>query len=107
MGDLADVTITAADAEWLAGFVRSLVDDGLVACGNIVPQIRSIYTWQGKTEDDVEALAILHTKVALVQKIIEHVDAEHPDETPQVLEIPISESHPGYREWLMAATRNG
>lgn len=106
MNEITDVTVTAANAEWLAAFVRRLVKDGLVACGNIVPEVRSIYTWQGKTEDDTEALAILHTRQSLVSKIIERVDAEHPDETPQVLAIPISHAHSGYREWLLRATAN-
>lgn len=83
MDELADVTITAANAEWLADFTRGLVqDDGLAACGNIVPRVRSIYSWEGEVEDDNEALVILHTRKARVPQIIEHTKKEHADDTP-------------------------
>lgn len=104
MDEITDVTITAESADWLAAFARRLVDDGLAACANIIPTVRSIYTWEGKVEDSGEALAIIHTRKALVSQIIARADAEHPDDTPQVLAIPIADAHPGYRDWLITAT---
>lgn len=104
MDELADVTITAEDADWLAEFTRRLINDGLAACGNIIPGIRSIYTWQGKVEEGSEALVLLHTRTEHVSKIIERANSEHPDDTPQVLVLPVTEAHPGYRDWLLKAT---
>lgn len=104
MDELVDVTLTAQDPEWLAEFTRRLVNDRLAACGNIIPRIRSIYTWEGKVEDGSEALVILHTRRQHVERIIARADQEHPDETPQVLALPIRDAHPGYREWLLDVT---
>ena len=104
MDELADVTITAADPDWLADFTRRLVADGLAACGNLVPGIRSLYAWDGEVQDDREALVILHTRRALVPAIIERADAEHPYETPQVLVLPVVDAAPRYRDWLLAST---
>src|SRR4051794_28515449 len=104
--ELADITITAANADWLAEFTRRLVQDGLAACGNIVPQVRSIYAWHGAIEDDQEALVILHTRKSLVRQIIERTDEEHPYDTPQILVLSVSDAHRGYRSWVLDSTRN-
>jgi periplasmic divalent cation tolerance protein len=105
--EIADVFITAEDPEWLAEFTRRLVGDGLAACGNIIPGVRSIYTWQGSVEDGSEALVVLHTRRELVPAIIDRTNDEHPDDTPQILAVPVTEANPGYREWLVASTGGG
>jgi periplasmic divalent cation tolerance protein len=102
--EITDVFITAEDPEWLANFTKGLVEDGLAACGNIIPGVRSVYTWEGRVEDGSEALLILHTRNGLVQQIIERTNKEHPDDTPQVLAVPVSDANPGYRDWLITAT---
>jgi periplasmic divalent cation tolerance protein len=102
--DLADVTITADNTEWLADFTRRLVADRLAACGNIIPQVRSIYAWEGEIEDDRETLVILHTRRSLVGQIIERTNKEHPYDTPQILVLPVIEANPGYRDWVLAST---
>lgn len=107
MDELADVTITAADPEWLANFTRGLVQDGLAACGNIIPKVRSIYSWQGNVEDDIEALVILHTRKALVPHIIERTKKEHADDTPQVIALAVTDANPDYRQWLLDSTKTG
>lgn len=101
---IVDVSVTAEDPEWLAEFSRGLVDDRLAACGNIFSGVRSIYRWEGKVEDGREALLVLHTRRSLVSAIIERADIEHPDETPQILAVPVVEAHPGYQRWVLDET---
>jgi periplasmic divalent cation tolerance protein len=105
MDEIADVFITAEDPEWLAEFTRRLVGDGLAACGNIIPGVRSIYSWEGSVEDGSEALVVLHTRRDLVSAIIDRTNDEHPDDTPQILAVPVTEANPGYRDWLLDTTR--
>jgi periplasmic divalent cation tolerance protein len=102
--EITDVFITAEDSDWLAEFTRGLVGDGLAACGNIIPGVQSIYTWEGKVEDGSEALLILHTRKDLVTRIIERTNKEHPDDTPQILAVPVTDANPGYRDWLLSTT---
>ena len=106
MDELADVTVTANSVDWLAEFTRRLVEDGLAACGNIVPQVRSIYAWEGKIEDDQEALVILHTRRSLVPQIIERTNKEHPYDTPQVLVLSVTDANPDYRAWVLNTTKH-
>lgn len=102
--ELVDVSVSSGDPEWLALFTRRLVEARLVACGNIIPGVRSIYRWDGRVHDDAENLVVLHTRRSLVPAIIERANAEHADETPQVLAIPVVDAHPGYRRWVFDST---
>jgi periplasmic divalent cation tolerance protein len=104
MEQIADVSITAESADWLADFTRSIVNDRLAACGNIIPSIRSIYRWEGAIEDDKEALVVLHTRQSLVPAIIERANREHPYDTPQVLAVPVTDANPAYRDWILEST---
>jgi Uncharacterized protein involved in tolerance to divalent cations len=72
--DLCEVTITASDADWLADFVRDLVERRLCAAGHITTSIRSIYRWQGQIYDRPEAVAKLHTRRDRVDEIVRLAD---------------------------------
>jgi len=43
--DLCEVVVTANSADWLADFMRSLVEDKLAVAGHNIAAIRSIYRW--------------------------------------------------------------
>lgn len=102
--DLVDVTVSGPDEEWLAEFTRRLVTDRLAACGNILPDVRSIYRWEGEVEDASEAVVILHTRASLVDAIIERANTEHPDEVPQVIAVPVAGVNPAYGQWILDET---
>ena len=56
------VLLTAPDAEVGARLARALVAEGLAACVNVVPGVRSIYRWQGELHDDAEVLLVAKTR---------------------------------------------
>lgn len=101
---ICEVVITAADAEWLAGFTWRLVEDRLAACGHQTAAIRSIYRWEGAVHDDPEARVALHTRVSLVSRIVERAGAEHPYDVPCVLAVPVIAGNPAYLAWVLAET---
>jgi periplasmic divalent cation tolerance protein len=102
--EICDVTITAEDADWLATHTRQLVEEGLAACGNIVPGVRSIYRWEGAVEDDPEALVILHTRRALVDRIVERTNRVHANDVVQILAVPVVRADPAYHRWVLDST---
>ena len=77
-----------------------LMDAELIACANILPQIESIYRWQGKVEHDSECVLILKTRAKHVSRITEVLEDEHPYDGPAswiwVLHKPISALSAGY-----------
>ncbi len=101
---LVSVSITGPSPDWLAEHTRSLVDANLVACGNIIPAIRSIYRWEGNVEDDAEAYVVLHTRKEHVPEIIERTNEAHPYDTVQILATEIVDADPDYRQWVLDST---
>ncbi len=98
--EISEVVITAPDAEWLAAFTRSLVDERLAACGHNIAAIRSIYRWQGTVHDEGEARVALHTRTGLVPYIVDLANRDHPYEVPCVIAIPVIAGNPAYLQWV-------
>ncbi len=94
------VLVTVPDAEVGARLARDLLEQGLIACANIVPGLRSLYRFEGKVCDDAEALLILKTEVGKLVLLEAAVQAQHPYETPEFLALPVAEGSSGYLEWL-------
>ena len=69
MPDACVVLVTAPDEEVAARICRGLVEEGLVACGTIVPRVRSVYRWEGEVCDESEALIVLKTDRARVPEV--------------------------------------
>ena len=101
---ICEVIITADNADWLINFTRSLVDDRLVACGQHIAPIRSIYRWDGTIHDDQEARVALHTRASLVPAIVERARREHPYDVPCILAIPVNAGNPEYVQWVIDET---
>lgn len=98
------VFITAANEDEAVKIARNVVEDGLAACVNITRNIRSIYVWQGKTEDEQEVLMIAKTQRKLFTALSEKIKALHSYTVPEIIAIPIIEGSPDYLKWLVEAT---
>lgn len=96
---------TFPNAEVAATVARTLVDERLCACVNLVPAVRSIYRWQGSVADEPEVLAMIKTtderRAALQARLVEL----HPYDVPEALAIPIAGGHADYLAWVAAQTR--
>ncbi|MEA1997002.1 MAG: divalent-cation tolerance protein CutA, partial [Gemmatimonadota bacterium] len=67
------VLVALSSAEDAAAMARTLVEEELAACGQVVGPIRSIYRWQGRIEDEPEALLILKTRAGVFEALKERV----------------------------------
>lgn len=103
-GEVCELIVTAPDADWLIEFGRRLVIDHLAASVHNLSPIRSIYEWQGKPYDRTESRAAIHTRTELVARIIKRLDDEHPYDVPGVFALPIVETSPPYRQWILDQT---
>jgi periplasmic divalent cation tolerance protein len=102
--DICEVVITAPDPEWLVEFTRGLVQDRLVASGQTINTVRSIFRWDGEIQDKREARVALRTRTALVSAIVERANREHPYEVPSVVALSIVASSPAYAQWVIDET---
>ncbi len=105
MTDALVVLVTAPSAERAAEIARALVEERLAACGNVVPGVRSIYRWEGKVQDEEEALLVLKTTRARFEALRDRVLALHPSEVPEVIALPVEAGSARYLAWIADETR--
>lgn len=99
-GGVRVALVTAPSVEVAEALVRRLVEERLVACGNIVPGLTSIYRWEGEVARDAEVLIVLKTVEDVVPRLTERVVELHPYEVPEVLVLPIEAGHDAYLAWV-------
>ena len=104
MTELCEVVITAPDPDWLLDLSRQLVAEGLCASVHNFSPVRSIYRWRGEIFERTEGRASLHTRLSLVNVIVERVKAGHPYEVPGISARPIVSGNPDYLEWIASET---
>ncbi len=86
-----------AVAKTLAG---RIIDRKLAACVNILPNIISVYEWQGEREQSDESLLLIKTTQAQYLRLEAFIVDEHPYELPEVVAVGISSGLPDYLAWL-------
>jgi periplasmic divalent cation tolerance protein len=91
------VTTPQTDAERIASTV---VEEGLAACVNILPLVRSIYRWQGKLQQDDEALLVLKTTRGTISRLDDRLGAIHPYETFELVALDVVAGAQRYLEWI-------
>jgi len=83
---------------------RTLVEEKLVSCVNIIPKIESVYRWKGKIENDEEVILIAKTVDKNVKKTIQRIKALHPYELPDIVVIPIIGGLKEYLDYITNET---
>ena len=105
MTDALVVLVTTPSPERAAEIARALVEERLAACGSVVPAVRSIYRWEGKVQDDAEALLVLKTERRLVEALKERLPVLHPYQVPELLVLPVEDGLGAYLDWVAASVR--
>jgi periplasmic divalent cation tolerance protein len=101
------VLVTTASAEEGARLGRTLVEERLAACANVVGPIRSIYRWQGAVEEADEHLVLLKARGADVAAVEARVRALHSYDVPEILALPVTAGSAAYLAWLADSTTRG
>jgi len=101
MTEVLAVLCTCPDVATARRLAGDLVEQGLAACVNILPEIRSIYRWDGELQDDQEALMVIKTtRIAYAGTeswLLEH----HPYAVPEVLALPVEAGSGDYLDWIL------
>ena len=81
---------------------RPLVAEGLAACVNILPGVRSLYVWDGAVHDEAETTLLIKVAADKVDALRERLRALHPYEVPEILALPVdtARSDPDYVAWV-------
>jgi periplasmic divalent cation tolerance protein len=104
INDAIVVFMTAANGEEAARLADMLVGAHLAACVQILPEMESVYRWQGQIERQSEVLLLAKTTMAKFEELEREVRALHSYETPEIIAVPVRAGSTPYLQWLVQAT---
>jgi len=94
------VFVTAPEGAIAATLARTLVEEGVAACVNLVPGLRSIYRDRGAVQEAAEVLLMIKTRSDLYSRLESRVKALHPYSVPEVIAVPVDRGAASYLKWL-------
>lgn len=100
MTDKRIVLTTAGTVDEARRIALHLVENRLAACVNVVPQVESIYHWQGKVESATEWLLVIKTTAERFPAVRDALGALHSYDLPECIVLPIEDGSAAYLRWL-------
>jgi periplasmic divalent cation tolerance protein len=105
--DFVVILVTAGSPDEAERIGRTLVEERLIGCANVVGPIRSIYRWEGAVEQATEHLLVLKARAGDVAVIEDRIRGLHSYEVPEVLALPVQAGSAAYLTWLAKVTARG
>jgi len=96
------VIMTASNREEAVKIVRTLLEEKLIACANIMYPVSSFFWWQGKIEEEKEVLILMKSHETLFKKLSKIVTELHSYDVPEILALPIVKGSQSYLDWMKA-----
>ena len=93
---------TAPDAETATALARRLVEDRLIACGNVLPGLRSVYRWEGAVTEEAEAALLCKTTADRADAALARLAELHPYDVPAVTRFDAADAWPPFAAWVAA-----
>lgn len=85
------------EAEYIS---KTLIEEKLVACANIIDNMTSLYKWKGELNREFECAVFLKTKEELFDSVRARICELHSYEVPCILKINLSDGHLPYLSWI-------
>lgn len=94
------ILVTCSSMEEAEKISKSLVEEKLAACVNIVSTVKSFFWWEGKIDEAEEHLLIIKTSIKKIEKLIKRVKELHSYDVPEIISLPILEGNLEYLKWI-------
>ena len=102
--DVVTVFVTAPGRESALALARQVVEESLAACGNVIPNVTSVFRWKEKVTEEEEVLLILKTSAEQCPALITRVAELHSYEVPEVLSLRVDDGFGPYLDWVRECT---
>ncbi len=99
------VLVTVGSKTEATSIAKALVEQGLVACVNVLPGVQSIFRWEGKVTEESEFLLVAKTVSRAFERVATTVKSLHSYSVPEVIALPIQHGLPEYLSWVRDATK--
>jgi periplasmic divalent cation tolerance protein len=96
------IIMTSPNKEEAVKIVRTLLEERLIACANILDPVSSLFWWQGKIEEENEVLVLMKSNETLFKKLSKRVMELHSYDVPEILALPIVAGSQAYLDWMKA-----
>lgn len=87
-------------------FAKLLIERHLAACVNVLPDMVSVYQWQGNVEQSPECQLLIKTEAAKFQEVSQVILDNHPYELPEILEVRINGGLPAFLSWISGEVKS-
>ncbi|MDR1819612.1 MAG: divalent-cation tolerance protein CutA [Methanobrevibacter sp.] len=94
------IDITCSSEEEATKIAEKLLKERIVACSNIIKNMKSMYWWENKIEKDEETILILKTTECKVDELIKRVEKLHSYENPAIIVLPVLKTTKSYLKWI-------
>ena len=98
------ILCTFPDKDTAQRIGRILVEEGLAACVNVLPNVQSIYRWEGKVEAAEEVLTLMKTAERTYARLETRLKELHPYEVPEIIALPVERAEAAYAKWVQEIT---
>jgi periplasmic divalent cation tolerance protein len=95
------VLTTVGSPEEAHRLARLLVERRLAACVNLIPNLTSIYRWQGAIEEAAETLLLIKTTADQLLALEAAIRELHSYDLPEFLTLPVESGSQPYLAWLL------
>ena len=92
--------VTAGSSEEASRIGKTLVEKRLAACCSIIPEIQSIYWWEGRITEDAEVLLLIKSLKSDEKNIIDTVKSMHSYEVPEIISLEMKSGFEKYFQWI-------
>lgn len=94
------VLVTTSSVEEAQTIARALVAERLAACVSVVPGVRSVFFWEGRVQDEAEALLLVKTRRERYDALQRRILDLHGYAVPEILALPVEAGSATYLAWV-------
>lgn len=104
--DAVTLYVTVPNKEEGIRISHALIEAKLAACANVMDNVTSLFSWQGETQQETEAILFAKTQTLLMDEATKKIIANHSYDCPCVVALPIVGGNSEFIDWIRSETRS-